>query len=225
MATRKKARAKKKASTKRKPRLVGLKALAREIGVSPTAVQKAIADGRIKPAVVSEPAGPGRPWQIDSTKAKRLWKARTNATHRPIEELRNRAKKAAESDPEAATPESAVQENLPLGEDEAADGWGDARARKILAEARLKEMEADQRAGRLIDRAEAEHTIQAAFQLARDKVQSIGATYAGELATIDDPAEIERFLYFKIEQVLTETADAIEGLGGGGSSSVDGAAA
>lgn len=225
MAKRKSARPKKKAPTPRKPRVVGIRALAQELGVTHKAVQRAIEDGRIKPAIVAEPAGRGHPWKIDAAKAKRLWKTRTNTAHRPAEELKERAKKAAASEEKAPVPIVAVQTDLPLEEDGESDGWGKARLRRELAQARLKEMEADQKAGRLIDRAEAEHAIQAAFQLARDKLQSLGATYAGELATLDDPAEVERFLYFKVERVLMETADAIGSLGGSSPSSVDGAAA
>ena len=207
MAARKPARSKKKAPSKRPPRLVGIRQLARELGVTHTAVQRAIEDGRIARAVVSEPAGRGRPWQIDSARAKRLWKARTNTSHRPPAELKERAKKATlpEEPVDRAAPQ---QETLPL-ETAGGDLYEDSRARREAANARLKEMEADRVEGSLIDSRKTASAVQAAFAMMREALQSFGPNVSDDLIGMEDQEEIERYLYFKIEKLLQEAADGI----------------
>lgn len=220
-----KRRSAKKASPKKKakaPSLVGMRALARHLGVHLNAVQTAIQDGRIADAVVEKARGRGQAWKIDLEKARALWDRNTDPSRRPVDELEAREKHLADSGHPAQPGHFAdsEQEDLPFGEE-----YKGARARRESAQARIKEMEADRLAETLLDRATTLGAVQAAFQLVRERIMAYAKSSSDELAALDTPAEVERAQYIALERVLLEAADSLAELAGDSGGGRDGVAA
>lgn len=219
-----KRRSAKKASPKKKakaPTLVGMRALARHLGVHLNAVQTAIQDGRIADAVVEKASGRGRPWKIDLKKAQALWERNTDPSRRPVDELEAREKHQADSGhPAGSVLSDSEQEDLPFGEE-----YKGARARRESAQARIKEMEAERMAETLLDRATTLGAVQAAFQLVRERIMAYAKSSSDELAALDTPAEVERAQYIALERVLLEAADSLAELAGDSGGGRDGVAA
>ena len=220
MAKRKSA---KKASSKKKansPSLVGMRELARRLGVHLNAVQTAISDGRIDAAVVARASGRGRAWKIDFDKARALWERNTDPSRRPVDEIEARDAHQGNSG-HSEPPESELEQgDLAFG-----DKYKGARTRREEAQARLKEMEAEKMAESLLDAEDVLSAVQAAFQLARDRMMAYAKSSSDELASLDDPAAVERSQVLGIEKALVEAADSIAELAGGPEGGRDGVAA
>jgi len=210
-ANRKTKQVRKKAAAKKPPPpdLVSIAELARRVGVTRRAVEQAIEDGRIIKAVVQRSSGNGKPWKIDSAKAIRLWKLGTNTTHRPMKELEDRAKKAKGN---ATLDPSPEDQDIEPFEEEESRSYYTSRARKEAAVADLKEMEVEEERGELLRRSKVEKAIFQVVRTQREAFQSMPARLAGELATMDDPGEIERFLAEDVRRVLEEAAEHVKGI-------------
>lgn len=206
---------KKKTKPARKPaqavqvEQVSIAELARRVGVTRRAVEVAIEDGRITDAVIHRSKGNGRPWKIDAALAVKLWAATTNLSHRPDDELKNRAEKAKANGGVDPSPgdgdfEPYEPENCPK--------LADSRARKEAAIADLKEMEVQEERGQLLRRRQVEKSIFQAVRTQREAFQSMPARLAGDLSTMEDPGEIERYLTEEIRRALEEAADNVKGI-------------
>ncbi len=193
------------------PELVSIAELARRVGVTRRAVVRAIEDGRITGAVTQKSSGTGKPWNIDSAKAIRLWKMTTNISHRPQDELNERARKATGLG--QPNPSPGEQEIGPYQDPE--DGsFANARARRELALAELKEMEVKRERGESLDRKKTLAAIFAIVRSQRESLRNFSARLCGPLAANDDPASVRVYLDLEMQKVLDKAADDLNGIAG-----------
>lgn len=208
--TPKKAKAKKKTKTvpkkkttptapKELAKFVGLRAFARARGVSPTAVSKAIATGRLKSAEKI-----GSRWAIDLEAATAEWNANTDPSkQRP---------------PESSDPKRGAQKDL-FGDEPVrlspANGAGPlavsmqrAAAIKLSCQAQLARLEYEERNGSLVKKDRV--TLQA-FQLARairDALLAIPDRLAASVAGESDERTVHEMLRVELVGVLGHLREA-----------------
>lgn len=85
----------------------------------------------------------------------------------------------------------------------------DARTRLTEAQARNAEIEADRRAGQLLDREDVQVVVSAAMVVIATGMDSLGGRLAAELAGIDDPAAIRHRLLAETRRIRAQAAEQL----------------
>lgn len=169
---------------------VGVRAYARQRGVSPEAVSKAIKAGRLAESVTYDAKGNPK---IDPTVADQEWGAFTHPTHGGV-----RSPKA----------EKPVEDEISAPKGNAAATFAQSRAVKEAYLARLAKLEFEEKSGLLVN---ADAVKNEAFKLARivrDGILNIPDRLSAELA-----AESDTFTVHK--RLTDELRKALEALAGG----------
>ncbi|HKJ74361.1 MAG TPA: hypothetical protein VKA19_09625 [Alphaproteobacteria bacterium] len=109
-----------------------------------------------------------------------------------------------------------MQERQPRVSDTEAKGgentdYSEARARREAAQAELAELELRRKRGEFLDRAEAEHALQEAGQIVKDRLAARNRRLGPQLAAEADGRKIARILNESDRAVLHEIADILEG--------------
>ncbi len=170
---------------------IGLRAYARLRGCSPSAVSRAIKEGRISRAVRRDKRGNPK---IDPVLADREWAEHTDpARGFPTTHARANA--------------DAVNTEGPSATDEDADlpSFEESRAKREAFSANLKELEYQQAAGKLVEGAVVERELFKMSRMVRDAMLNIPNRISAELAAMDGTFEIR-------ERLLHEITDALWGL-------------
>jgi hypothetical protein len=175
--------------------LISQREYARRLGISHTAVQQAIASGRISTFRGKiDPAVANRQWRQNTD----LSKPRNRITGEP------KQRRAPDGLPQPMRLISAMDAE---GDDGAAAGYARARAARELYRAQLAKMELDRQRGVLVRADEAKI---GAFNMARkvrDQLTALPDRLAATLAATQDPAEVQRILETEIERICLEIAD------------------
>jgi hypothetical protein len=175
--------------------LISQREYARRLGISHTAVQQAIASGRI-----STLRG-----KIDAAMADRQWIRNTDQS-KPRNRITGQPKHRRIPD-ESPQPMRLIAAAGSDGEDGAAIGYARARAARELYQAQLAKIELDRQRGILV---RADEVKVGAFNMARtarDQLIALPERLAAILAATQDPAEVQRILEEEIERVCQEIAD------------------
>jgi hypothetical protein len=85
----------------------------------------------------------------------------------------------------------------------------EANRRRTVALARIREMEADRLAGKLIDRTEVERVWFENARLIRDGILNIPDRLASLLASVNDPHKVHQLLDAELRKALDNLADAV----------------
>ena len=179
--------------TKRfKPELISQREYARRLGVSHTAVQQAIASGRISTIGGRiDPAVADRQWQENTDQSK----PRNRITGAP----RHRRQ------PDELPRPMGMFGTMDAADDPAAvAGFARARAARELYPAQLAKIELDLRRGILVRADEVRLQAFGRARKARDLLISAPDRVAATIAATDDPAEVRRILEGEIEHICRE---------------------
>lgn len=159
-------------------RLLGARAYARARGCSHTAVLKAIQSGRLARAI--KPGPRGHPL-IDEELANQAWEETTNPAQQ-----REKHRAATPRDLPPAPPGQAnlfgLPDNDPRGEPEERLTHARAQAVRTALQAKLLQLELDEKRGRLVDRERVGSEVFAACRAARDAIEALPDRLAGSLA-------------------------------------------
>lgn len=172
-------------------------------GVSHTAVHKAIGAGRLKKSVSKDAQGR---YVIDAQLADKEWDKHTDQTRLTPERLAQKKAAPAPAPAAVAPPEPEDDEDEP--ESDIPD-INEARARKALYQAELLRIELETKQGQLVPIEEVKATVASEYTAVRQRVLSIPARLAQELALLDSPGEVRSRLERALTEALNElTADA-----------------
>jgi len=174
---------------------ISLRAFAIAMGVAPSAVQKARDSGRIPV---------NRDGTVDPVRARRAWRDNTLHSKRPPRKSKARARRGA-------PPDDVEEGNGSLGSMSAE--WHRARAAREAIQARLLQLDLEQRQGKLLD---AEEVGRATFALARrlrDRLQSLPGQIGPEVIGLTS-AEAVRLLQQEIDKICDEIAGPTPGKNG-----------
>ena len=168
---------------------IGLRAYARHRGCSPSAVTRAIKDGRIAKAVRRDKKGHPK---IDPIAADREWAAHTD----PARGFPTRPSQADVDGRNASNSEAEVVpgEELPSFEE--------SRAKREAFSANLKELEYQKAAGKLVWAHEVRASSFKTARMVRDAILVIPSRVSPILAAMDDPFEIREKLTAELTQAL-----------------------
>jgi phage terminase Nu1 subunit (DNA packaging protein) len=167
-----------------------LRALARSLGCSHQAVQKAARRGRLDGAVGKDAMG--RLIVLDAALAAQMWAThRTQASPGPT----SASEKAPEAKKSSRGPTSLVDVQVRLG----------------MAKAVAQELATRIRQGELIEVAKAKNSGFTFARVLRDNILNIPDRMAGELAGESDAARVHARLTAELHQVLEQTAGMLDG--------------
>lgn len=188
--------------------LITLAEYAVRAGVSPQAVRKAIAEGRIVKGATKEAADgkPGRPgWMINPAVADQEWKRNTNPSLAHGEAIKaGRARQMAEARGDAPS----------LGQ---GPSKSQAEAIKAAYQAKLLQLEFEERSGQLVRVEEMKKQRFETGRRVRDAVLRIGPQMIGEIAkacgglTPDQRTDVLMIIERYQVQALEALADAGQG--------------
>lgn len=207
--------------------LIGIREAARRLGVSDTAVHKAIKVGRV--TVHSRTEGSNRPL-LDWEAAKAQWEANSDSSKRShvgpsAAGSPTRAKYAGK--PEVALPVSSSgagpgtsteprQPPAPAEDSgdvaKAAGGgpsYAQSRAVREAYSARLQKLEYDERIGKLVDVDQVKMEAFKTHRRVRDAILNIPDRCSPQLAVLTDPAEVHIYLLGEIVAVLRQLSSDI----------------
>jgi hypothetical protein len=168
-------------------------------GISPQAVRKAIAQGRLSKAV-SEVDGVR---EINVEKADWEWEQNTQHSKRRPTEVINAGKAAAQGRAPAPVPPGGVELN-----------YSKARAVREHFAAKLGELEYREKAGQLVRADEVKTATYKTIRLFRDSVQNIPIRVVNELAAIvgdlppDKRHEMMQVMQREIDLALTQLSES-----------------
>jgi hypothetical protein len=165
---------------------VSAKSYADHRGVSHVAVMKAIKAGRI--TAVKD----GHKWSIDKDKADREWSLNTNESHH--------------SSVGGSVP-STQASNVVARDNHNGPSYAQSRAIKEAYAARLKKLEYEKEMGMLVDAEQIRHEWTRLGISIKEKMLAIPNRLSGQIAGIQDPAQIKRLMLEEIRNALTEVAD------------------
>ena len=175
--------------------LISQREYARRHGISHTAVQYAIASGRI-----STIRG-----KINAAMADRQWQQNTDQST-PRNRITGQPKhRRAPGEP--PLPMRLIAATEGEGDDGTANGYSRARAARELYLAQLAKMELDRQRAALV---RADEVKVGAFNMARtarEKLIALPERVAAAIAAAEVPAEVQRILEDEIERVCQEIAD------------------
>lgn len=172
-----------------KKKRMGLRAYARHRGCSPSAVSRAIQDGRISKAVRRDSRGFPK---IDPTVADREWASNTDPARGLAQAPKKGKEKAKEPGKEAGA--------------EAYPAFEDSRAKREAYAANMKELEYKKAAGELVRVKSAEKEYFRLVRITRDTLLNIPNRISAELAAISDPHVLQMRLTDEITEALYELA-------------------
>lgn len=179
-----------------RPELISQREYARRRGISHTAVQQAIASGRISTLRGRiDPAMADLQWQRNTDQSK----PRNRITGQP------RHRRALGEPP---LPMRLIGAIDPEGDDGTATGYARARAARELYQAQLAKIELDRQRGILVC---ADEVKVGAFNMARkarDQLIALPERVSAIIAATQEPAEVKRILGEEIERICQEIADA-----------------
>lgn len=186
---------------------VSIREAARRLGVSDTAVHKAIKADRVRVAGKTESGRPLMDWE----ETERRWHANSDASKRSHVGPQGSPRRAADK-PSARLPLSSSGAGpgaAAAGGDEgggAAVGGGpsyaQSRAVRELFAARLAKLEFEERSGKLVDVDTLKVEAFKVHRRVRDAILNIPDRCAPRLATMTDPAEVHAYLLGEISQAL-----------------------
>lgn len=176
---------------------ISIRAYARMRGCSESAVRKAIASKRIRP----EPDG-----TIDAERANKEWEQNTfaGATLRPAAQATPRPqplKPLPHAAPIEAPSADPVQSFLR------------ARAVKETFNAKVAQMEYEERAGRLIQASRAAEYAATFSAIIKDHLMAMPDRLAPALAAVDDERTVHRILHNDVSSVLKKLSKAVADAG------------
>jgi hypothetical protein len=179
-----------------KSELISQREYARRRGVSHTAVQQAIASGRISTVHGKiDPAMADRQWQQNTDQSK----PRNRITGQP------KHRRAPDGLPQPMRLLATVGAD---GEDGAAIGYTRARAARELYQAQLAKMELDRQRAALVRADEVKVGAFNMARMAREKLTALPERVATVIAAARVPEEVQRILEEEIERVCREISDA-----------------
>jgi hypothetical protein len=178
---------------------ISIRAYARLRGCSESAVRKAISSKRIKP----DPDG-----TIDSDRANKEWEQNTfvNATLRS-----STTKPAQQPRPQPRTITSAPSVDAPSSDP--VQSYLRARAVKETFNAKVAQMEYEERAGRLIQASRAAEYASTFSAIIKDHLMAMPDRLAPMLAAIDDERAAHRILFNDVSAVLKKLSKAVADAG------------
>lgn len=174
--------------------LMSMREYARFRGVSHTAVQKAVKEGRIRIR---------KDGRINRKKADAEWKENTLAPP---------AQKEEKPKSQTATPgpdRFADEEDL----DDEGTTFSQARTAKELYLARLRKLEFEEKSGKLVDANAVRRAQFSLLRTIRDQLLELPDRLADELAAEDDPMEVRDLFMAELRSILSELADDLAGRG------------
>jgi len=187
---------------------ITLREAARRLGVSDTAVRKALQAGRIKIHRVNY--NNGRPL-LAWPDVERDWHANSDASKRT--HVGSRGGKHRQPDAAVAPLKAGTSATVEQG-DEAADGdefdipdhltLAEAKQRHEVLRARLAKLELDERSGKLVPAEKVKNSAFKAARAVRDAILNIPDRLAAELAAQTDAAAIHARLSTELRDVLRE---------------------
>lgn len=190
--------------------LIGIREAARRLGVSDTAVHKAIKAGRVK--VASRNPNNDRPL-VAWPEVQRDWLANSDASKRSHVGSTGSPARAKDPPPRvplatSAAPDSAPEQvqDEPAQRTGAAPSYAASRAVREAYQARLARLDFEERSGRLVD---ADQVKVRAFKMARsarDALMGLPDRLAPILASSTDVQEVHRLLLEDIERTCQRIA-------------------
>jgi len=175
--------------------LISQREYARRQGISHTAVQQAIASGRISTLHGKiDPAMADREWRRNTDQSK----PRNRITGQPMH------RRAPGEPPQ---PMRLIGAREPEGDDGTATGYTRARAARELYQAQIAKIELDRLRGSLV---RADEVKLGAFNMARkarDQLIALPERVAAIIAATQDQGEVQRILEEEIERICHELAD------------------
>lgn len=184
---------------------IGIREAARRLGVSDTAVHKALKAGRV---LYAQPHDPKKP-QVEWPAIEEQWKQNTDVNYRTHSGKRADAPSAL-PEPPAATQAPAPQPQEPArppappapGPSIGGPSFAQSRALREAYNARLAKLEFEERSGKLVDIDQLRIEAFKIHRRVRDSILNIPDRCAPQLATMSDVAEIHAFLLGEITQSL-----------------------
>lgn len=185
--------------------LIGIREAARRLGVSDTAVHKAIKAGRVEIASRTEKSGrPLVAWpQVQAD-----WHANSDTSHRSHVGSRGSPRREADPKPAVALPTSGKLEESGAAPPGGGSGpsYAQSRAVREAYQARLAKLEFEERSGKLIDAAEVKARAFRLARGARDALLTMPDRLAPILASSTDVQEVHRLMIEDIERVCKKIA-------------------
>ncbi len=201
---------------------ISVRAYARRRGVSHTAVQRAIADGRLVRSVLR--VGDGMA-QILPTLADREWDRRTSPAFSRIGEPHATPPRLPIA-PRPVAPAAPIAPR-PDPRPDARGGPDDYRRTLVVekvVKTRLAQVQLDEQLGRLIDATDAGDAQFEIARLVRNQIQELPDRLAGELALESDAHRVREILAREIDDVLRKLATRLRTLAATAGSAAAGAA-
>ncbi len=178
---------------------LSVSAYAQHRGVSHTAVQRAIADGRLSRSLV---LAPGRPPQLLPSLADLEWEAHTSPAHARATESPTQV--TAASAPRIFPPPSAERRSP------TADDYRRSLVLEKVVKTKLAQVRLDEQQGRLIDAAEAGHAQFEIARLVRNQLHELPDRLADELALESDAHRVRSILARELDDVLRKLARRLD---------------
>ena len=191
--------------------LIGVRECARRLGVSDTAVHKAIASGRIMVAA----RRPGSGWPLlDFEDVRRRWAENTDfAQQRHANGVKEdgsivRPPRSGDKRPKAAPapapepPPAAPQQPQQQEEQRGLPSYNQSRAVREAYAARLARLEYEEKAGKLVSVDAVRVQAFKAHRMIRDAIMNLPDRLSHQLAACDDPVEIHRLMVVEVTDVL-----------------------
>ncbi len=177
---------------------ISIRAYARMRGCSESAVRKAISSKRIKP---------DSDGSIDPDRANKEWEQNTfvNATLRPS------ATKPAQQPRQQRTVTSAPSVDAPSSDP--VQSYLRARAVKETFNAKVAQMEYEEKAGRLIQASRAAEYASTFSAIVKDHLMAMPDRLAPALAAVDDESAAHRILFNDVSTVLKKLSKAVADAG------------
>lgn len=193
---------------------ISIREAARRLGVSDTAVHKAIKAGRV---AVAGKTDSGRPL-MDWADTERRWLANSDVSKRSHVGSRGSPVRAQDA-PRVKLPTSDRMDEAPAssGDDLGGDGprsgrgagYAQARAAREVFQAKLAKLEYEQKSGRLVDVEAVRREVFAKAREARDALQNARARLVPLLAAETDAARIDELLAAEFRRVSDEMSRTV----------------
>lgn len=204
----------KKTPPEEEPRqLLSLRAFAAHRDVSPAAVRKAMATGRLTEASCSR-TGRGH-WKIDVEKADAEWEANTD----PLQQ-REKHRQAADDDSPTLFPDAGKlppgqldapkQPKAPAATAKNGSTLADLQAEKLRWQTENARLEFQRTAGELVERRDVEREADRCARLVRDALLRVPDRVAALCASSGDVAEISERIESEIRDALEAVAEQLE---------------
>lgn len=192
-----------------------IRELARRIGVSDVAINKARANGRI-PASLFSTRPSGRPYVIDLDEAERAVRAVLSPAASPGKPRADKVRQRQEAAPVVAepAPPRSMPEPPPVLDDQPipmqAGAYQKARAMREAYAAKLAQLDYQQKMGQLVSKDDMKSSLFSAGRQLRDSLTQLPSRLAPQLASETDQHVISMMLATEINAALKELAHAFQ---------------